>query len=77
MVKPKPWRMEVGMLVGLIVGAMVWWSAYEPDSGLMQKPQLLVVPVALGVLVVTMRNKWKRVGPYDPEIKARNKRGPF
>ena len=75
--KSKPWRMDVGMLVGLLVGALVWWSAYEPDLGLMQKPQLLVVPAALGALVVGLRNKRKKVGPYDAETLARNKRGRF
>ena len=75
--KPRPWRMEVGMLVGLLVGALVWWSAYEPHLGLMQKPQLLLVPAALGAGVVGLRNKRKKVGPYDPATIGRNKRGRF
>lgn len=73
--KPKQWRIEVGMLVGLIVGARLWWRAYEPGAGLMQKSQLLLVPAALGALAVSLRNKRKKVGPYDPETIARNKRG--
>jgi hypothetical protein len=75
--KPKPWRIDAGMLVGLLAGALVWWNAYEPGLGLMQKPQLLIVPAALGALVVGLRNKRKMVGPYDPETIARNERGRF
>jgi hypothetical protein len=75
--KRKPWRMEVGVLVGLLVGALVWWTAYEPGAGLMQKPQLLLVPAALGALAISLRNKRKKVGPYDPETVARNKTDRF
>ena len=75
--KPNRWRMEVGMLAGLAVGGLLWWSVYDPGAGLMQNPQLILVPVALGILVVNLRNKRRKVGPYDPEIIARNKRGRF
>lgn len=75
MKKPRPWRMDIGVLVGLLVGALVWWNAYEPGAGLMQNPQLVVVPSALAVLAVSLRNKSKKVGPYDPEVQARNKGG--
>ncbi len=75
MTKPKPWRMDVGALIGFLVGALLWWSAYEPDSSLLQKPQLLVVPAVFGLLLVNFRNKRKRVGPYDPETIAKNEAG--
>lgn len=73
--KPKPWRMDVGLLFGLFVGALVWWWAYDPQQGFLQKPQLLIVPAALGVLIVNIRNKRRKAGPFDPEIIERNKRG--
>lgn len=75
MEKPKPWRMKVGILGGLLVGGAMWWIAYDPRLGLMQKPQLLLVPVAVGILVVSLRNRKWKVGPYDPETLERNKRG--
>lgn len=73
--KPKAWRMDVGMLVGALVGAVLWWSSYDADGGLMQKPQLILIPAAIGGLVVSTRNKRKKAGPYDPEVIARNRRG--
>ena len=73
--KAKPWRMEVGILVGLLVGTFVWWSTYDPKKELLQNPHLLIVPAALGILVVGTRNKRRKVGPYNPETIERNKRG--
>lgn len=75
MKKPKPWRMEFGMLIGLFLGALLWWSSYIPDADLFQNSQLIVIPAAMGILVVTFRNKRKKVGPYDPETIMKNKRG--
>ena len=73
--KPKPWRMEVGIAIGLLVGAIVWWGAYDPGAGLLQNPQLIIVPAAIACIVVILRNKRRKVGPYDPETMARNRRG--
>lgn len=73
--RPKPWRTGVGVFVGLMVGGVAWWTAFEPAFGLMQKPQLLLLPAALGILVVNLRNRLKKAGPYDPEIVAMNRRG--
>ena len=50
-------------------------SAYDPGAGLFQNPQLLIVPAALGMFVVSVRNRRKKVGHYDPETVERNKRG--
>lgn len=75
MTKARPWRTELGSIVGLAVGVLVWWSAYDPAAGLLQNPQLVIVPTAFGVLVVSLRNRWKKVDPYDPEIIERNKSG--
>ena len=75
MTKARPWRTELGAIVGLVVGLLVWWSAYDPAAGLFQNPQLVIVPAAFGVLVVSLRNRWKKVGPYDPEIIDRNNSG--
>ena len=71
----RPWRMEIGALMGLFVGALLWWSAYESGGGPLQKPHLIVVPAALGILVVSVRNKRKRVGPYHPNTIKRNRSG--
>lgn len=75
MTKLKPWRMDFGAIVGLAVGSLVWWSAYDPESGLTQNPHLIVVPVAFGMFVVSLRNRRKKVGPYGPEAIERNKQG--
>lgn len=75
MAKPKPWSMNAGMLVGLVVGVLLWWDAYEPGGGFLQNVPLLLAPVALGAAFVGVRNWCKEVGPFDPEIIAENKRG--
>lgn len=71
----KPWRVEVGALLGLAFGFLLWWSAYDARKGLLQNAQLVLVPVAIGVFVVSLRNRRKKVGPYDPDVIERNKRG--
>jgi hypothetical protein len=63
----KPWSIGIGALGGTIVGAFLWWSAYEPGLGLFQKPQLIVVPSAFGIFIVSMRNRRKKVGAWDPK----------
>ena len=63
------------MVLGLVVGVLLWLGAYEPDGGLMQNLQLLAVPTALGAGFVGLRNWCRQVGPFDPEIIAENKRG--
>jgi hypothetical protein len=63
------------MVVGLVVGALLWLEAYESGRGLMQNLRLLVVPTALGAGFVGLRNWLKQVGPFDPEVIAENKRG--
>lgn len=73
--KAKPWNMAIGIAAGVVVGALMWWRAYVPDAGVFQNPQLIVVPAALGVLVVSIRNKREKIGPYDPETIERNKKG--
>ena len=60
MTKSKPWRIEVGAIAGLTIGLLVWWSAYDPASGLLQKPQLVVVPAAVGMLIASLRNRGRK-----------------
>ncbi|MEG3085688.1 hypothetical protein U1707_18770 [Sphingomonas sp. PB2P12] len=71
----KPWNMSVGRATGLVIGSFLWWGSYVPSEGMFQNPQLVIVPAAIGILIVNVRNKRKKVGPYDPEIIAQNKRG--
>ena len=61
--------------MGLAVGVLLWWGNYVPGAGWFQNLQLIVVPVAAGILIVSIRNRRKKIGPYDPEVIARNKRG--
>ena len=75
MTKAKPWRPEIGGAIGLLIGGALWWSAYEPGAGMFQKPQLIIVAVALGILVVVVRNKRRKVGQFDEEHQAKNRRG--
>ena len=67
--------MEIGAAIGLIVGILLWWDAYEPGLGLFQNARFLLVPVAMGILVVIVRNWLKQVGPFDPDVQESNKQG--
>jgi hypothetical protein len=67
--------MTLGMVTGLAAGLLLWWSSYVPGAGWFQNLRLIVVPAAVGILIVSIRNRRKQVGPYDPEVIARNKRG--
>ena len=73
--RPQPWRMETGLICGLAIGALLWWWTFLPGGGLFQNLQMLLIPAGLGIVVVSLRNRKKSVGFYDPEIVARNKRG--
>ena len=75
MSKPKPWSMDRGAVVGLLIGLLLWWSEYEPAEGLLQKPHLIILPVAFGIGIVALRNRRKKVGAWDPETIARNRSG--
>jgi hypothetical protein len=55
--KQKPWRLSVGLMIGIVIGIAIWWSAFQPGMGLFQRPQLIVVPTALAALVVILQNK--------------------
>lgn len=73
--KPKPWRMEVGLGWGFCVGAFAWWWSFVPGGGVFQNLQIIVVPMALGIVIVSWRNKRERVGFHDPALAERNKQG--
>ena len=71
----KPWSMNIGIAIGLAVGALLWWGSYETGAGIFQNVHLVIGPAALAILIVSVRNKRNKVGPYDPHIIARNQRG--
>ncbi len=75
MAERKPWRIEIGAAIGLVVGSLLWWDAYEPGLGLLQNAERLLFPVAMGILVVIVRNWRKQVGPFDPAVQESNKQG--
>lgn len=75
MSNPKPWRLLAGAIVGLALGVFLWWFSYDPTAGLFQNPQFVVIPVALGILAVSLRNRSKKAGPYEPETIERNRQG--
>ena len=70
----KPWNMTVGIAIGLVIGGFLWWGSYVPSEGIFQNPKV-IGPATIGILVVNVRNRRKKVGAYDPEVIARNKRG--
>lgn len=71
----KPWNMNLGIVIGLSMGLLLWWGSYASGAGMFQNLQLIVVPAAIAILIVSVRNKRKKVGPYAPKVVARNKRG--
>ena len=71
----KPWRMKIGAAIGLAIGGLLWWDAYEPGQGLFRNARLLLVPAVVGILVVIVRNWRKQVGPFDPDVQESNKQG--
>ena len=75
MAERKPWRTEIGAAIGLAIGGLLWLAAYEPGLGLFQNAKPLLVPVAVGILVVIVRNWRKQVGPFDPDVQESNKQG--
>ena len=72
---PRPWRIEAGIALGLLAGALLWWVNYLPGAGLFDNLHLLVVPPAIGAFIVALRNSRKRVGAYDPAIVTHNRNG--
>ena len=73
--KAKPWRTSVGLMIGLIVGFVAWWDSYDSSKGAFQSLGLIVFCAGMGAFIVDLRNRRKRVGHYDPDTIAENKRG--
>ena len=73
--KPKPWRSSAGFLVGLVFGLLLWWGSHDPSRGILENAGLIIVCAAMGIFIVDLRNRRKKVGHYDPQIIAENKRG--
>jgi hypothetical protein len=49
-------------------------GSYVPSEGMFQNPQRVIVPAAIVIAIVDVRNRRKKVGQYDPKGIARNKR---
>ncbi len=75
MTEPKPWRTKIGAAIGLVVGLLLWWDAYEPGLGPFQNARLVILSAAMGMGVVIVRNWRKQVGPFDPDVQESNRRG--
>jgi hypothetical protein len=73
--KRKAWRIEAGILCGAVAGAILWMMAFVQGGGIFQNLQLILVPVAVGILVVVLRNRREEVGYYDPENLEQNRQG--
>ncbi|MGE4322046.1 MAG: hypothetical protein AB7E60_03350 [Sphingobium sp.] len=73
--KRKPWRVEVGMLIGTGLGAILWTVSFVPGGGFFQNLELITGPAVIGFLIVALRNRREEVGYYDPENIKQNKRG--
>lgn len=71
----KPWSMTTGMAVGFAVGVLLWLGAYVQGAGTFTSLKLIFGPAVIAILVVSIRNRRKKAGPYDPEVIARNRRG--
>lgn len=71
----KPWNMSVGIILGLFIGSLLWWGSFVPGKGIFQNLQLVIVPAALAIVIVSVRNKRKKAGPYNPEVTVKNRRG--
>ena len=73
--RPKRWRIEAGIVTGLLAGAILWWLTYLPGDGLFRNLHLLLIPPALGAFIVALRNSRKKIGAYDPRIVEQNRKG--
>lgn len=73
--KRKPWSMNIVMTIGLVVGVVLWLGRYDHRHAIFQNVSLIIVPIATSVVVVSFRNRRKRVGPFEPDTIARNNRG--
>ena len=71
----KPWNMIVGITIGLAIGVLLWWGSYAPGEGIFQNLKLVIFPAAIAILIVSVRNRRKKISPYDPEVIVGNKRG--
>ncbi|MXP27784.1 hypothetical protein GRI58_02970 [Porphyrobacter algicida] len=75
MKRPKPWRLEAGIAAGLVMGGLWLWIEYDPFFGIFHDLHIVVIAAAIGMAVVAIRNRHKKVGPWDPNTIARNRKG--
>ena len=73
--KSKIWRYDVATIIGLLCGLLVWWGGSGAEQSWLDVAGLLVKFAGLGLGVALFRNRWKKVGAWDPDTIAENKRG--
>ena len=73
--KSKVWRYDVATITGLLCGLLVWVGGSGAEETWFDVAGLLVKFAALGLTVALFRNRWKKVGAWDPDTIAENKRG--
>ena len=73
--KPNIWRYDIATMIGFVCGLLVWWGGSDARESWFDVAGNLVSFAALGLGVALFRNRWKKVGPWDPDTIAKNKRG--
>lgn len=69
-----PWPMKTGFFIGAAIGGFT--LLLSPISRTTsQQLSLIIVPAAIGILVVIIRNSWRKAGEFNPKHQEKNKRG--
>lgn len=57
----KPWRIEIGLLIGIAVGGLLWILSLISEDQNDMKPELIIVFGASGVFIADMWNRWRGI----------------
>ena len=75
MKKLKPWRPDLAMIIGLLCGLLLWWGGSDAGESWSDLAGNMVTFAAVGLGVALFRNRWRKVGAWDPDSISANKRG--